>query len=124
MNIQIRHDQYIDGNARFIEFVQDTLKAEFSRQQERITHLEVHFSDENATKHGEHDKKCMIEVRISGLKPAAVSCKANTVELALQGAVDKLHHLIEHQFEKQAGPRHIATVRDMPLMEDALKLAE
>jgi ribosome-associated translation inhibitor RaiA len=123
MNIQVRHDNHIEGSARLIDYVRRRLEQDFDRQSNRITHLEVHFSDENGAKHGEHDKKCMIEARPAGMKPVAVSCKGDTVEQVFEGAMDKLHHLLDHTFAKHNSHR-----RDQPdwreKNEDADPVAE
>ena len=52
--------------------------------------MEVHLSDENGDKQGLNDKRCVIEARLSGMKPIAVTNHANTHEQAVGGAVDKL----------------------------------
>ena len=107
MKIQVHHDNHIEGSARLIEHVRERLTQDFDRQSDRITHMEVHFSDVNAAKHGSHDKKCMIEARPAGFKPVAVTCKGDTVDQAFEGAIDKLHHLLEHTFAKANGARHV-----------------
>jgi hypothetical protein len=38
----------------------------------------------------------VLEARVAGLQPIAVSHQASTVELALTGAADKLERSIEH----------------------------
>jgi hypothetical protein len=52
--------------------------------------VEVHLSDENGDKEGFNDKRCMIEARLSGMKPIAVTNHANNHEEAVEGAVEKL----------------------------------
>ncbi len=52
--------------------------------------MEVHLSDENGPKEGKNDKRCMIEARLEGLKPIAVTNNANTHEQAVEGAIEKL----------------------------------
>ncbi len=106
MKIEVRHDHHVEANARLIDYIQTHLSGEFARHAERLTHLEVHLSDENAGKHGEHDKKCMIEARLAGLKPVAVTAKGDTIEKSLDCAVDKLHHLLDHQEGKANAHRH------------------
>ena len=39
--------------------------------------------------------RCLLEARIKGKLPVAVSCQANTAELAVSGAVDKLTALLK-----------------------------
>ena len=52
--------------------------------------LEVHLSDENGSKDGIHDKKCLLEARLEGRQPIAVTALASTYELAVNSAIDKL----------------------------------
>jgi ribosome-associated translation inhibitor RaiA len=55
----------------------------------------VHFSDEDGNKDGVNDKRCMIEARLAGMKPIAVTNQANTHEQAFIGAIDKLKTSLE-----------------------------
>ncbi len=100
MNIEIRTDKNIQSSDRLIDYVRSELKLEFQRYSEKITHFEVHLSDTNGDKGGEEDKRCMIEARPSGLKPVAVTHKANSIDQAIHGAIDKLKRSIEHSFAK------------------------
>lgn len=100
MNIEVRTDNHIEGSAKMIDYVRAQLSSEFSRYSERLTHLEVHFSDENAAKGGDQDKRCAIEAHAAGLKPLGVSHKASNIDLALDGAIEKLHHMFEHTIER------------------------
>jgi ribosome-associated translation inhibitor RaiA len=63
---------------------------------EHITRIEAHLSDENADKHGEADKRCMLEARLNGIKPIAVTHQAESMLLAIDGAAEKLEHAIAH----------------------------
>lgn len=63
---------------------------------DQITRVEVHLSDENSDKKsGKKDKRCLIEARLAGLQPLAVSHEAATMEHAVDGAVDKLMRSID-----------------------------
>jgi len=55
----------------------------------------VHLSDENADKSGEHDKRCLMEARLEGRQPIAVTHRAATLDQAIDGAADKLTQMIE-----------------------------
>lgn len=99
MNIEIRTDKHIQGSERLIDYVRGELKNEFGRYSEKITHFEVHLSDENAERGGE-DKRCMIEARLAGFKPIAVTHKANNIDPAISGAIDKLKRSIEQTLAK------------------------
>lgn len=90
MTIQFNTDKTINGNkennAHFISMIKENL----NRFTEHITRIEVHLSDENGKKDGLNDIRCLIEARMEGKQPIAVSNQANTEEQAVSGAVDKL----------------------------------
>jgi hypothetical protein len=50
----------------------------------------VHVTDENGQKEGKDDQRCKIEARLEGLQPIVVSNNADTLEVAIKGATDKL----------------------------------
>lgn len=90
MTVQINTDKNISGSEKFRTKLISLVSDELSRFSSKITRVEVHLSDENSVKSGVNDKRCMIEARLVGLKPVAVIKKADTVELAVDGAIDKL----------------------------------
>src|SRR6476659_2515532 len=90
MTIQINTDNNLDVYETYQAQLKDILSEELSRFNEHITRLEVHLSDENGNKDSEDDKKCMIEARLKGRQPIAVSDVANTYDEAVNGAIDKL----------------------------------
>ncbi|WP_031527419.1 HPF/RaiA family ribosome-associated protein [Dyadobacter crusticola] len=95
MTIQFNTDKNITGNeetaAPLVEFLNNDL-ARFSKH---ITRLEVHLSDENGHKEGQDDIRCMIEARLEGRQPLAVTNDADSGELAVKGASDKLKNALE-----------------------------
>ena len=90
MNIQINTDNSLNVHETYQTQLKDLLSKELSRFEEHITRLEVHLSDENGNKESEDDKKCMIEARLKGRRPVAVTDVANTYDQAVNGAIDKL----------------------------------
>ena len=50
---------------------------------------------EDGNKDGFNDKRCMVEARLAGMKPIAVTNHANTHEQAISGAIDKLKTSLE-----------------------------
>jgi ribosome-associated translation inhibitor RaiA len=54
------------------------------------------LTDESGSKSGKNDKRCMMEARLEGRQPIAVTDEAATLDLAVDGAADKLARLIEH----------------------------
>jgi ribosome-associated translation inhibitor RaiA len=90
MKIQFNTDKNVTGNEELRSSMIAVISEDLSRFDDHITRLEVHLSDENGNKSGQNDKRCMIEARLEGMQPIAVTNHADTHELAVTGAVDKL----------------------------------
>lgn len=90
MKIQLNMDSNITGSEELRTSLTSLISDELSRFDDHITRLEVHLSDENGNKSGQNDKRCLIEARLEGMKPIAVTNHADTNEQAVTGAVDKL----------------------------------
>lgn len=95
MQIQINADSAIDGHEKLPVYVRGVVEEALSRFSDRITRVEIHISDQNAGKSGPDDKRCVIEARLEGRQPSAVTHNAATVREAVAGAADKLTRLIE-----------------------------
>jgi ribosome-associated translation inhibitor RaiA len=100
MQIQINTDKNIEGHERVESHYTSELEKAFRRFEERISRIEVHFSDENSAKSGVDDKKCLIEVRMAGVNPIAASSFGDSTEKAFSGAVDKIKKMMDNTFEK------------------------
>lgn len=97
MQIQVNTDRHIHGSEELSAQVRAAIASELSRFSERITRVEVHLSDENgATKGGGADMRCVMEARLNGLQPTAVTEKAESIDLAIVGAAEKLRRAIEN----------------------------
>ena len=94
MKIQFNTDKTIRGEERyqyhFTSVIEETLK----RFRHTITRIEIHLSDQNGTKDGSNDTLCLLEARLEGRKPIAVSCKADSEASAVYGASDKLKAML------------------------------
>ncbi len=90
MTIQLNTDNNLSVHEPFGTRLDDLLSEELSRFSEHITRLEVHLSDENGFKDGINDKRCLLEARLEGRQPMAVTALADTYELAVNSAIDKL----------------------------------
>jgi len=90
MIVLFNTDKNINGseeyNAPFISQITEELKG-FS---ENITKVIAHVSDENAAKIGLNDKKCVLEARLEGKQPIAVTFHAHSVQAAVVGAIEKM----------------------------------
>ena len=90
MKIQFNTDNNVTGSEELRASLTSIISDELNRFKDHITRLEVHLSDEDSNKNGVNDKRCMIEARLEGMKPIAVTNNADTQEQAITGAVDKL----------------------------------
>lgn len=96
MQIQIHTGHNIEGHGALFTQVSGVVEESLSRFSDRITQVDVHLSDQNSDKKGgDHDMRCMIEARLEGLQPLAVTNQAATVDQAVDGAADKLTRLID-----------------------------
>ena len=96
MQIQINTDHNIEGHEALAARVSGVIESALSRFSDHITRVEVHLSDENSDKKDGYDNmRCMIEARLEGHQPIAVTHQATTLDEAVDGAADKLANLIE-----------------------------
>jgi len=80
--------------------IRGVVESALRRMSDHITRVEVHVTDERGPKRGKNDKRCMMEARLEGQQPVAVTDEASTLDLAVNGAADKLARLIEHTLGK------------------------
>lgn len=95
MKIQFNTDKNVTGSEELKTSMKALISEDLSRYSDQITRLEVHLSDEDGDKHGQNDKRCIIEARLEGIQPIAVTNHANTSEQAVTGAVDKLRSSLD-----------------------------
>lgn len=95
MTIQFNTDKNVDGSNGFTAPLITQIENELRRFSSHITRIEVHVSDENGEKPGANKIRCLLEARLEGKQPIAVSCHDDNVELALSGAIGKLNASLE-----------------------------
>lgn len=95
MQIQFNSDKNVTLNEEQMASSTSIITEELSRFSQHITRVEVHFADEDGNKDGLNDKRCMMEARLAGLKPIAVTNHANTHDLAIIGAIEKMKSSLE-----------------------------
>ncbi len=103
MIIQFNADKNLKVSEAFSAKLTDLISQELSRFSNQITRVEVHLSDENGPKHGLNDKRCLIEARLEGIKPIAVTSHGNNHELAVESALDKLKKSLDATIGRMRG---------------------
>lgn len=101
MNILVYTDNHIEGSAELKNQVETVVVSALERFGDRITRVEVHLTDQNSSqKFGDRDKRCLMEARLGGLQPIAVSHEGATLEQAIDGAADTLQKTLKRTLER------------------------
>ncbi len=94
MTIQLNTDKNLTIHAEYENQIVEQLTTGLARFSDHISSLQVHLSDENGSKDGQNDKKCVLEARLEG-RPAIVgSTFDETYDLAITGALAKLKNAL------------------------------
>lgn len=113
MQIQTHTDNHINGDETLRGYVEEAVIHSLGRYEDRITRVEVFLAKEhNQDKfQGDDDKRCVMEVRMRGLKPMSVRHYDSTVRESFEGAAVKLQHLIEKTIGR-LDHRHVSVEYD------------
>jgi ribosome-associated translation inhibitor RaiA len=114
MQIQIKADRNVEGRQALVAEASEIVEKALSRFSAHITQVEVHLSDQASHKNSHNDKRCMMEARLEGRQPIAVSHEAETLDQAIVGASDKLAKLIESTLERRRDQRRHRTDPSLP----------
>jgi ribosome-associated translation inhibitor RaiA len=96
MQVLVNSDNHITGTEDLTLRVEQVVENAVSRFGDRITRVEVHLNDVNSHKLGDRDKRCMMEARVGGLKPIAVTAEAASLDAAIDAAAEKLERALDH----------------------------
>jgi hypothetical protein len=102
MQIQVNTDHNIEGRETLAAWIRGTVETALDRDSDHITRVEVHLTDEDGHKSGQNDKCCVMEARLEGRQPIAVSDRSATLEQAVNGATGKLARLVESTLRRAA----------------------
>lgn len=115
IDVQVNTDSSIHGTESLIANVESSVNSGLAHYAGRITRVEVHLSDQNAGKGGTDDKRCMMEARLEGLQPIAVTDTSATIMQAVDGAVGKLKRVIQSTLGKLRDKRpDVVEVAELP----------
>ncbi len=96
MLIQINTDDNVDQSDTLTKRIEATVGDILGRFADHVTRVEIHLSDENSDKKaGNSDMRCLLEARLAGRQPVAVTDEAATVEQAVDGAVRKMRRSLD-----------------------------
>ena len=96
MQVQVNTDRNIAGHEALDVQVIGVVESALIRISDHIQRVEVHLSDQNSDrKGGADDIRCVLEARLEGRQPIAVTHQAATLDQAVSGAAAKLAKLVE-----------------------------
>ncbi len=95
MKILINTDNNISGTEEMREPLKAVIANAFDRFKKHLTRIEVKISDENGDKDSDNDKRCVLEVRLKGKQPIVVTSHGDSVEIAVDEAIDKMKTSLE-----------------------------
>lgn len=114
MQININTDKTIERHQGLDDHVQSVVSAAVQRFADHITRVEVHLSDENSQKSQDGGNRCLLEARVTGYQPIAVSDHSTHLHLAITGAADKLKRAIDSAL----GRLHDKKLHATPVLAD------
>lgn len=101
MQIQVNTDHHVQGGDLLRQHVEGLLNDSLNSFKDQVTRVEVYISDENSHKGGGDDLRCTMEARIRGLKPIAVTHHAKNINVAIDGATDRITRTVRKTVEKR-----------------------
>ncbi|MGA8515383.1 MAG: HPF/RaiA family ribosome-associated protein [Burkholderiaceae bacterium] len=118
MQIQVNTSNGIENKESLTRWVEAELKDVLSHFKGDLTRIEVHLSNESASKAG-GDTRCALEARLAHYQPVAVSHHAATQDAAFRGASDKLKNALDKTLGRLRSHRnHESLARDGVLVEE------
>ncbi|CAN5409103.1 hypothetical protein BH09BAC1_BH09BAC1_07070 [soil metagenome] len=95
MIIQFNTDNNITGSEEVSAQLTTLISDKLSRFSSKLTRVEVHLVDENGDKGGQNDIRCVLEARVEGRQPIAVTSHGNSKKEAVDGAIHKLKSALD-----------------------------
>ena len=100
MTIQFNTANNVNGTETLNAWLSAVIAEKLNRFSDQITRVEAHLSDNNGQKEGLNDKQCVLEARLEGLQPIAVTNVANNYDDAVTGATTKLKSALDSAIGK------------------------
>ena len=101
MIFQLRTDNHIRYSAELSESIRADVEADLvPRFGDRLRRVEVYLEDMNADKGGV-DTRCSVEVHLAGHPAVAAEGRAENVETAVEGAIEKVLRVLEKQLGRR-----------------------
>ena len=100
MQVQVNTGNGVENKETLDRWAETFLGDALARFSQEISRVEVQLTDENSMRNGASDMRCMMEARLSGHAPLAVTQHGASQDEAFRGATQKLVRLLEHTLGK------------------------
>ncbi|HUX30792.1 MAG TPA: HPF/RaiA family ribosome-associated protein [Thiobacillus sp.] len=114
MQILCNTDESVEGRDALDRHAEDVVRRVLDRFSDDVTRVEIHLSDVNGQKAGENDKRCLMEARVAGRQPIAVTELANSLHQAIDGAAQKLKRSLDSMLGKLGDHKRGSSIPDSP----------
>jgi ribosome-associated translation inhibitor RaiA len=114
MQIQFNTDESVPGHEALGRHAEQVVRRALARFGDDVTRVEIHLSDVNGAKAGENDKRCLMEARVAGRQPTAVSEQAGSLHQAIDGAAQKLKRSLDSTLGKLDDSKRAAAPPEAP----------
>jgi ribosome-associated translation inhibitor RaiA len=114
VQIQFNTDESVDGRDVLGRHAEEVVRRALDRFSDDVTRVEIHLSDVNGQKAGENDKRCLMEARVAGRQPIAVTEQANSLHQAIDGAAQKLKRSLDSALGKVGDHKRSSPIPDSP----------
>ena len=104
MQIQINYGD-IKGSEAVDEHIQDRVGKALSSVAKQVTRIEVHLRDDKQKRDAHDDKRCKIEVRISGIDPFVVEDRGSDIYAVISSAAEKVKRIARREADKRHAHR-------------------
>jgi len=102
MLIEVRMKGSVEGAKTLSVHVKTIVQSALSRFEDRIRRVDVHLSDVVSNKGGHDGNRCMMEARLEGREPIAVTQQATSMDKAIHDAVHTLKRSIESTLGRES----------------------
>ncbi len=106
MLIQVNTDSNVVAGEELRAEIDSVVTHALAHVSEHVSRVEVHLSDEDGPGRAQGDQRCMMEARVEGRQPVAVTHHASGRHDAIDGAAEKLKRLLEHTLGKSKDHHH------------------
>ena len=95
MIIQFNTNKTIEGEERLQSYYTSLIDEKLKRFESHLTRIEVHLTNENGDIEGRPLIQCVLEARMEGKQPIAVTAQSEVVEKAVSSAIEKLKSALD-----------------------------